>query len=50
MNYPENSAQSKLIKNFQEDKKYNLKHQMEGAKLSITNNTAEGYSRYYYKG
>ena len=40
---------SKLIKLLPEEEKYNLKHQMRRAKLSITNNIAEGYGRFHYQ-
>ncbi|MCK4233403.1 four helix bundle protein, partial [candidate division WOR-3 bacterium] len=34
---------SKLIKKLPREEDYNLKHQMRRAKLSTTNNIAEGY-------
>ena len=40
---------SKLIKKLPRDEDYNLKHQMRRAKLSTTNNIAEGYGRYHYQ-
>ncbi|TES90011.1 MAG: four helix bundle protein [Candidatus Cloacimonadota bacterium] len=40
---------SKLIKKLPEEEEYNLKHQMRKAKLSVTNNIAEGYGRYHYQ-
>jgi four helix bundle protein len=39
----------KLIKKLPEVEKYNLKSQMRRAKLSVTNNIAEGYGRYHYQ-
>jgi len=38
-----------LIKKLPKKEEYNLKHQMRRAKLSMTNNIAEGYGRYHYK-
>ncbi|MBL7075794.1 four helix bundle protein [candidate division KSB1 bacterium] len=38
-----------LIKILPEEEKYNLKSQMRRAKLSVTNNIAEGYGRYHYQ-
>jgi len=38
-----------LIKKLPEEEKYRLKGQMKRAKLSITNNIAEGYGRYHYQ-
>ena len=32
-----------------EDERYNLKSQMRRAKLSVTNNIAEGFGRYHYQ-
>jgi four helix bundle protein len=40
---------SKLIKLLPEEERFNLKHQMKRAKLSLTNNIAEGYGRYHYQ-
>ncbi|OPX17946.1 hypothetical protein BXT86_03770 [candidate division WOR-3 bacterium 4484_100] len=40
---------SELIRRLPEDEKYNLKEQMRRAKLSMTNNIAEGYGRYHYQ-
>lgn len=40
---------SKLIKKLPREEDYNLKHQMRRAKLSTTNNIAEGYGRYHYQ-
>ncbi|MCX5815330.1 MAG: four helix bundle protein [Proteobacteria bacterium] len=40
---------SKLIKMLPDSEKYNLKSQMSRAKLSITNNIAEGFGRYHYQ-
>lgn len=40
---------SKLIKMLPEEERYNLKHQMKRAKLSLTNNIAEGYGRYHFQ-
>lgn len=38
-----------FIKILPEEEKYRLKGQMKRAKLSITNNIAEGYGRYHYQ-
>jgi len=40
---------SKLIKTLPKDENFNLKGQMKRAKLSITNNIAEGFGRYHYQ-
>lgn len=40
---------SKLIKQLPEIEKFRLKEQMRRAKLSLTNNIAEGYGRFHYK-
>lgn len=40
---------SKLIKALPKCEEYNLKSQMRRAKLSVTNNIAEGYGRYHYQ-
>jgi len=40
---------SALIKMLPDSGKYNLKNQMNRAKLSITNNIAEGFGRYHYQ-
>ncbi len=40
---------SKLIKQLPEIEKFRLKDQMRRAKLSLTNNIAEGYGRFHYK-
>jgi len=40
---------STLIKMMPDNEKYNLKSQMSRAKLSITNNIAEGFGRYHYQ-
>jgi len=40
---------SKLIKILPDSENYNLKPQMKRAKLSVTNNIAEGYGRYHYQ-
>ncbi|MGB3479962.1 MAG: four helix bundle protein [bacterium] len=40
---------SKLIKTLPKCEEYNLKSQMRRAKLSVTNNIAEGYGRYHYQ-
>jgi four helix bundle protein len=39
----------RLIKILPEEERYNLKSQMRRAKLSMTNNIAEGYGRYHYQ-
>ena len=39
----------KLIKELPPEEDYNLKGQMRRAKLSMTNNIAEGYGRYHYQ-
>lgn len=38
-----------MIKNLPEQERFNLASQMRRAKLSITNNLAEGYGRYHYQ-
>ena len=38
-----------LIKILPEDERYNLISQMRRAKLSVTNNIAEGFGRYHYQ-
>ncbi len=40
---------SKLIRNLPSSEEYNLKSQMRLAKLSMTNNIAEGYGRFHYQ-
>ena len=40
---------SKLIKMLPKYEDYNLKPQMKRAKLSVTNNIAEGYGRYHFQ-
>jgi four helix bundle protein len=40
---------SELIKMLPHHEEYNLKSQMRRAKLSVTNNIAEGYGRYHYQ-
>ena len=40
---------SELIKILPENENYRLKGQMKRAKLSVTNNIAEGYGRYHYQ-
>ena len=40
---------SKLIKKLPEYEEYNLKGQMRRAKLSVTNNIAEGFGRYHHQ-
>ena len=40
---------SLLIKKLPEEEKYNLKSQMRRAKLSMTNNIAEGFGRYHFQ-
>jgi len=40
---------SELIKILPENENYRLKGQMKRAKLSVTNNIAEGYDRYHYQ-
>lgn len=40
---------SKLIKILPKREDFNLKHQMRRAKLSVTNNIAEGYGRFHYQ-
>ncbi len=40
---------SELIKLLPQHEEYNLKSQMRRAKLSVTNNIAEGYGRYHYQ-
>jgi hypothetical protein len=37
-----------LIKKLPDEEEYNLKSQMRRAKLSVTNNIAEGFGRYHY--
>jgi len=39
----------KLIKKLPPEEKFNLVSQMKRAKLSITNNVAEGYGRYHFQ-
>ncbi len=38
-----------LVKKLPVAEEYNLKHQMRRAKLSMTNNIAEGFGRYHYQ-
>ena len=38
-----------LIKKLPNEEEYNLKSQMRRAKLSVTNNIAEGFGRYHYQ-
>ena len=38
-----------LIKKLPDEEEYNLKSQMRRAKLSVTNNIAEGFGRYHYQ-
>jgi four helix bundle protein len=40
---------SELIKKLPKEEEYNLKKQMRTAKLSVTNNIAEGFGRYHYQ-
>lgn len=40
---------SKLIKTLPKCEEYNLKGQMRRAKLSVTNNIAEGFGRFHYQ-
>jgi len=40
---------SQLIKKLPKEEEYNLKKQMRTAKLSMTNNIAEGFGRYHYQ-
>ncbi len=40
---------SQLIKKLPKEEEYNLKKQMRTAKLSVTNNIAEGFGRYHYQ-
>ena len=40
---------SQLIKKLPSIEEYNLKHQMRRAKLSMTNDIAEGFGRYHYQ-
>jgi four helix bundle protein len=40
---------SQLIKKLPKEEEYNLKGQMRRAKLSMTNNIAEGFGRYHYQ-
>ena len=40
---------SKLIKSLPKEEEYVLKPQMKRAKLSVTNNIAEGFGRYHYQ-
>jgi len=40
---------SQLIKKLPKEEEYNLKKQMRSAKLSVTNNIAEGFGRYHYQ-
>jgi four helix bundle protein len=44
-----NNKVSQLIKKLPKQEEYNLKHQMRSAKLSVTNNIAEGFGRYHYQ-
>lgn len=39
----------KLIRKLPDEEKYNLVSQMRRAKLSVTNNIAEGYGRYHFQ-
>jgi four helix bundle protein len=43
------SKVSQLIKKLPKEEEYNLKGQMRRAKLSMTNNIAEGFGRYHYQ-
>jgi four helix bundle protein len=38
-----------LIRNLPQEEGYNLKNQIRRAKLSVTNNIAEGFGRYHYQ-
>ena len=40
---------NQLIKKLPKEEEYNLKKQMRRAKLSVTNNIAEGFGRYHYQ-
>ena len=40
---------SKLIRSLPKEEDYVLKPQMKRAKISITNNIAEGFGRYHYQ-
>jgi len=40
---------SELVKKLPKEEEYNLKSQMKRAKLSVTNNIAEGFGRYHYQ-
>jgi four helix bundle protein len=40
---------TQLIKKLPKEEEYNLKGQMRRAKLSVTNNIAEGFGRYHYQ-
>jgi len=40
---------SQLVKKLPKEEEYNLKGQMRWAKLSMTNNIAEGFGRYHYQ-
>lgn len=40
---------SELVKKLPNEQDYNLKSQMRRAKLSMTNNIAEGFGRYHYQ-
>lgn len=40
---------SKLIRKLPKHEDYNLRSQVRRAKLSVTNNIAEGYGRYHYQ-
>ncbi|MFB3887784.1 MAG: four helix bundle protein [Thermodesulfobacteriota bacterium] len=40
---------SQLIKRLPKEEEYNLRKQMRTAKLSMTNNIAEGFGRYHYQ-
>jgi four helix bundle protein len=40
---------NQLIKKLPNIEEYNLKYQMRRAKLSVTNNIAEGFGRYHYQ-
>ena len=40
---------NQLIRKLPKEEEYNLKKQMRRAKLSVTNNIAEGFGRYHYQ-